>query len=133
MMQRKLYDPAAAKKLRHQTLSDRDYVVTDDEEDLLEGDILEENEIDFEDLLCGRLEGFDDTEFVEVDEFEDLLAGQDGASDNDFLGNFEDSEIRRERLQVEMETDEMLFGHGYEAESEDEILLLDTENESMLL
>jgi hypothetical protein len=131
VMQRKLYDPTAVRKLRHQTLPERVGGVVDEEdcEDLLGDGVAEENGIDFEDMSC---RDFMDEEVVE--EFDDLLAGQDADHDEDLLHYFEgQAAAERERLEVKIKTDEMLFGSECDSESEDGILLLDSETERMLL
>ncbi len=91
-MQSKLYDPATARKLWQQS-------------EVEPGTIGEQEE--FEDLVEMKGE-------MDIDQDEDLLG--DLADDNfdDLLECLEE----RERLAVERETDEMLFGNGWH---EDEI------------
>ena len=69
------------------------------------------------------------------DLFDDLLGeNEESGSDDGLLGYLEE----QERMAVEAETDEMLFGPGYddrrdEEVEEDPLLLEDSSEESMLL
>ncbi len=112
VMRKKLYDPAIARRLWRQGE--------------IRPDAIEEEE-DFEDLIeteCERDGGEDEDllgDLADDDEFNDLLADEG----DDLLEYLEDSE--RERLAVERETDEMLFGNEWdETISEEDILLLET-------
>lgn len=115
MIHRCVYNPAAAQKIPALATD-----LEEEDEDLLEGAERPRaavgHDADFEDANSA----FEDLLEDEWDEWNDLLAGED---DEILLGNDEE----RERLAVEQETDEMLFGGC----DEDEAILSD--NESMLL
>jgi hypothetical protein len=137
MMQRKLYDPVAARSAFNPRSSDKapvELVDKDRNEDLLAalgsqaGDIGQRS-------LMDDVRDFMKDEFGDEDEFEDLLGAENNDAD-DLRGYLDASE--RERLEVEHETDEMLFGSPYVDELEeddDDMLFLEPgcENESMLL
>lgn len=120
MMQRKLYDPADAAKVWRKSASHGNPAGENECPDLL--GTLGRDEVDGRAIteLC---EVLDD----EMDEFEDLLSGDDEG----LLEYLEE----RERLSVERETDEMLFGKGWDADQEDEenVCLLDCESGSDIM
>ena len=134
MMQRKLYDPAAVKKLRHQPLSEWGEISTNDE-GLLGSNVYEEDETEVGDLLDGDMELSENTELLDEDDFDDLFAEQEKGGNDSLLNFREDSDITRGKLEgeVEMETDEMLLGKCYESTPEDEVLLLEDDKDNMLL
>jgi hypothetical protein len=113
MMQRKLYDPSSARKISRKSPewinSEVDRTGEDESPNLL-GAPEEDDEAGFVDLLG--------------DDFEDLLAGDE--SNSELLDCLDDSE--RERLVIEQETEEMLFGSGWDRDEED-YLLLENEND----
>jgi len=130
MMQRKLYDASAAKKIWRKTSKRESNDRNEEEPDLF--DIIDEKEKsrvedsvigEWEDLLAGD----------DHDEFDDLLAED---QDDEFMDLLDDAES--ERRAVERETDEMLLGDedGW-GEKEDisgeQFLLHDGESEGMLL
>ena len=107
MAQRKIYNTSdAAKSWRKSTLQDSP--IEDDEYP----DLLLDERDGLGDRVATKLNHFDDDD---ADEFEDLLSGND--------------ELLWERIFVERETEEMLFGSGWEEEprDEDEGDLLDRE------
>jgi hypothetical protein len=123
MMQRKLHDPTDAAKIwRKSTLQEAD-AGEDDIPDLL-------GTLEGEDVVNGRVvKELGDFEEDGPDEFEDLLSGDDGDGLLDYLEE-------RERLLVEWETEEMLFGSGWDdpRDEEDEYLLDDeARSDDMLL
>ena len=139
MMQRKLYDPLAARASFNPRSSDK---VSAEPKDVGEDDDLLD-ELGNSSANLGKesmmqdLEDFMKEEFGDLDEFEDLLGGG-GNEEDDLLGYFEAEE--RERLEDEHETDEMLFGSscdddwGVDDEDMDMLLLeLWSEDEYMLL
>jgi hypothetical protein len=112
MMQRKLYDPSNAAKIWRKSTSQEN--PPDDEcLDLL--GMLGEGE---ENPVITDLSGFSENE---LDEFEDLLSGDD----EELIEYLE----KRERLYIERETDEKLFGGTWEEDEDDEkkVSLLDGE------
>jgi hypothetical protein len=117
MMQRKLYDPTAARKMlqksSEQHIAKVDEVGDDECPNLL-GKLEEEYETGFVDLL-GNVVG---------DDFEHLLMG-DEEDEEGLLDYLEASE--NERLAIEQETEEMLFGNGWD-ECDEEDLLFQNEN-----
>jgi hypothetical protein len=137
MMQRKLYNSAAAKVAFNPRPSEKTTAeVKEVGEDY---DLLDEMGDNSESLggksMIDDLEDFMKDEFGDAEEFEDLL-GVDDTVDDDLLAYFEASE--RERLDVEHKTDEMLFGSScdddWEEDDMDMLLLeLGSDNESMLL
>lgn len=138
MMQQKLYDPIAARLLFNPRSSDKvtaEPDMVEEEIDLL--DELRDNSTPLvRESMMEDLENFIKEEFRDEDEFEDLLGGSSNEED-DLLGYLDAWE--RERLEVEQETDEMLFGNSGIIEDYwehgDEMLLLEpgSEDESMLL
>ena len=118
MMQRKLYDPTAARKMLRK--SSGEHMKTD-----------EAGEGECPNLL-GTLEEDDEAEFIDLignvvgDDFEHLLMG-DGEDKDGLLDYLENSE--KERLAIEQETEEMLFGNGWDENDEDD-LLFQNENEN---
>jgi hypothetical protein len=118
MMQRKLYDPSAARKMLRK--SSDEHIKVDEIGDAecpnlfrtLAGD-----EAEFIDLIGVNVGGGD---------FEHLLTG-DEEDEEGPLDYLEDSE--RERLAIEQETEEMLFGNGWDESGEDD-LLFQNENDN---
>jgi hypothetical protein len=137
MMQRKLYDPVAARSAFNPRSSDKapvELVDKDQDGDLLAALSSQAGNIGQRSLM-DDVRNFMKDEFSDEDEFEDLL-GAENNDDDDLRGYLDASE--RERLEVEHETDEMLFGSPYvdDLEEDDEdMLFLEPvcENESMLL
>jgi len=136
MMQRKLYDPTAARAAFNPRSSDKSLVEMVDEDQ--DEDLLAElgNSMAYPEgrSMVDDLDFVED-EFGDVDEFEDLL-GRGDNDDDDLLEYMDASE--RERLEVEHETNEMLFGGSYDEELEgddEDMLFLEPgcDNESMLL
>jgi hypothetical protein len=112
MMQRKLYDPTAARKMLQK--SSEQHVakvdeVWDDECPNLLGTLKHDEESQFVDL-SGNAVG---------DDFERMLMG-DEEDEEGLLDYLEDSE--RERLAIEQVTEEMLFGNGWDENDEDDLL-----------
>ena len=137
MMQKKLYDPTAARILFNPRSSDK----TTAESEMIEEEYNLVDELGDKSVPLGRerimedLEDFMRDEFGDEDEFEDLLGGVIDEED-DLLGYLDASE--REMVEVEQETDEMLFGNSAVDdywEHGDEMLLLEpgSEDEYMLL
>jgi hypothetical protein len=118
MMQRKLYDPSDTAKIWRKTSLQDNPVQEDECPDLLET-MGEPDEMG--DQVATKRDDFDEDD---ADEFDDLLS----RDDDDLLEYMEE----RERLSVERETEEMLFGSGWD---EDDAYLLDDEagSDAMLL
>ena len=120
MMQRKLYDPADAAKIWKKSTSQGKLAEEDACPDLL----VTLGEDEAEGGAITKLEYFL-TE--ELDEFEDLLSGDDDG----LLEYLEQGE----KLSVERETEEMLFGSEWDEDQEDEekVCLLDYESVSDIM
>jgi hypothetical protein len=119
MMQRKLYDPTAARKMLQKSSEqhiDKVDEVGDDECPNLLGILEEDCEADFIDLL-GNIVGND---------FEHLLMGDEEEDEEGLLDYLEASE--RERLAIEQETEDMLFGNGWDEYNEDNLLFQNENN-----
>jgi hypothetical protein len=142
MMQTRLYEEGAVKKLwrKDDDVYSASTTINEDEggdEDLLgQNGAIEDDGIgdasrrNFEDFIGG--------EFMDSDNdlFDDLLGeNEESGSDDGLLGYLEE----QERMAVETETDEMLFGPGCDGRRDEEVeedpLLLEdsSEEESMLL
>jgi hypothetical protein len=112
MMQRKLYDPTAARKMLQKSFGE--HLKVDDVEggpecpNLL-GTLNDDEESQFIDLI-GNVGG---------DDFDHLLM-EDEEDEEGLLDYLEDSE--KERLAIEQETEEMLFGNGWDESDEDDLL-----------
>lgn len=135
MMQRKLYDPTAARSAfnARSDKSPGETIDVEKDEDLFLGQGNQTCNVAKGSMVDDLLDFMKD-EFGDADDFEDLLGGCD--EEDDLLEYMDASE--RERLEVEHETDEMLFGNPYgdELEEDDEDMLfleVECENESMLL
>jgi hypothetical protein len=82
--------------------------------------------------LLGKLEEDDQSNFVDLfgivagDDFEHLLVEEE-EDEEGLLDYLEDSE--KERLAIEQETEDMLFGNGWEESDEDD-LLFQNENDN---
>ncbi|KUJ06587.1 uncharacterized protein LY89DRAFT_790442 [Mollisia scopiformis] len=122
MMQRTLYHPPATRKLWKEPKPATDVSSksqdSDSSPDLLEDE--NPGSSNWDEILA---------HFTSDDDFDDLLYGDD----EDELDLLDESE--RERLAIERETDEMLFGDGWDGEEEDEFLLSggESDGENMLL
>lgn len=135
-MQRKLYDPATSRIFFNSRSSDKAAAEPKpyEEYDDLLAELDNTSTRTKENSIHEDLEAFMKEQFGYEDEFEDLLG--DASEDDDFLGYLDASE--REKLEVEHETDEMLFRDSRDGNLEDDgedMLLLerDTDDESMLL
>jgi hypothetical protein len=118
MMQRKLYDPSAARKMLRKSSEEHIAKVDEAGEDEcpnLLGTLEEDDEAGFVDLI-GNVGG---------DDFEHLLMGDE--DDEGLLDFLEDSE--RERMAIAQETEEMLFGNEWDESDEDD-LLFQNENDN---
>ena len=140
MMQTKLYEEGAVKKLwrMDDNVDTASTTITEDEggyEDLLGQNAAIEN-----DGIADASRNFEDfvgEEFMDGDDdlFDDLLGeNEEGGGDDGLLVYLEE----QERMAVEAETDEMLFGPGCddrrgEELEEDPLLLEDSSEEGMLL
>jgi len=119
MMQRKLFDAGAARKLKWRNPQDEDGEEVEGVED---DDLLGENT----DNTLGEDMPYTDEmtemigdEFMDHDEeflFEDLIFGTQTAEDGDDLLHYFEEQERRE---VDMETDEMLFGSDADCDGSD--------------
>lgn len=109
MMQRKLYDPSDAAKIWRKFTRQGDKAEDGEYPDLLA--TLEQRRKS-EDPVIAELGEFEEDE---TDEFEDLLYGDDQG----LLEYLEE----RERQSVERETEEMLFGGGWDEDKHGECLL----------
>jgi hypothetical protein len=118
MMQRKLYDPSDTAKIWRKTTLQDNPVQEDECPDLLET-MGEPDEMG--DQVATKRDDFGEDD---GDEFDDLLS-----RDDDELLEYREE---RERLSVERETEEMLFGSEWD---EDDACLLDDEagSDAMLL
>ncbi|KAF4633156.1 hypothetical protein G7Y89_g4956 [Cudoniella acicularis] len=123
MMQKHLYDPSAARKMKLSKDHEGGQCIGSQTED---EDLLGQWENDNHLAASKNTTEAEAKESIlidDIDEFEDLLAGDD--KEEDLLGLFDESE--RERWETEQQTDEMLFGSGWEEdgyrETEDEELL----------
>jgi hypothetical protein len=129
MMQQKLYDPIATRKVWKKAKDEIDHEGPRDENEdpeLLDLDESPAGNNEWDDLLA---------RFTSDEEFNDLLFGEDeGDEDDDLL-----DEAERERLEIERQTDEMLFGDGgykdEDEEKEDPYILSggESEGENMLV
>jgi hypothetical protein len=116
MMQRELYDPSAARKmLQKSSEAAKVDQVGDDDCPNLFGTLKDDEESQFVDLF-GNVGG---------DDFEHLLMGDEKDEDG-LLDYLEDSE--RERLAIEQETEEMLFGNGWDQNDEEDLLFQNENN-----
>lgn len=131
MMQRKLSDPAVG-KLKWETLDPSRIAEREDpdvDEDLLRS-VDGDGRIDMDPIARANLKQFIEGEYMDDDE--ELLLF-DPMSDGEGLLSYFDE---MEELELQKQTDEMLFGSGeYEGEDDSEIMLLPDEDneESMLL
>lgn len=121
MMHQKLYDPSDAAKIWRKSTS-RDASGEDDESPDLLGTLNEEDV-----LKTGKVTEFGNFGEDEVEDFEDLLP----RDDEDLLEYMEE----RERLSIERETEEMLFGGGWAGSltDEEDACLLDGETGSDIM
>jgi hypothetical protein len=117
MMQRKLFDHAAVRKLscRATDVGSDSKAPQDDGGDLLEA----AEKLDGDDVE-GDFETFIGHDSASAGEgsFEDLLEEED---DGELLGWFNEDKMERERLAVEQETDEMVFGNGWDGDDGKEV------------
>jgi len=119
MMQRRLYDPSAARKMLRKSSGEHIAKVDEAGEDEcpnIHGTLEEDDEAGFVDLI-GNVGGED---------FEHLLLG-DEEDEEGLLDYLENSE--KERLAIEQETEEMLFGNVWDESDEDD-LLFQNENDN---
>ena len=128
MMQRKIYDPLVARRLKHTPANGETEPCNDEDEceDLLRVDTkVNQRGISTQDQMMNDLEQFIDQEFMtdDWDLFQDLLLEED---DDDYrlLENAEEMERRA----VEKETEEMLLGDWFEGGAAESRSLIDDDH-----